>query len=79
MRMPKLLVRVDRDACIGCGLAPAVCSKVFELIDGKNAVTEPYRVNGSLSEGEVPVDLKDCVKEAADKCPVNAITFEEVD
>jgi ferredoxin len=44
--MGKLRVVVDREACIGCGVAPATCPDVFVLGDdnGKNRVREEYSV-----------------------------------
>lgn len=42
----KIKVTIDREACIGCDVAPALCSEVFELIsNGKDAVVAKYRVN----------------------------------
>lgn len=55
------------DSCIGCGTCAAVCPDVFDL----NAE--------GLAEnilGDVPADLEDSVKEAADACPVAAIVNE---
>jgi ferredoxin len=79
--MGKLRVVVDREACIGCGVAPATCPDVFVLGDdnGKNRVREEYSVetNEKISIGEVPEDLKDCVQSAIDSCPVQAIRFEK--
>ncbi len=75
--MTKIKVIIDRETCIGCGAAPALCSEVFELIDdGKNAIVEKYRVNDNPAEGVVPAELEECVKRAAEGCPVNAIRYE---
>lgn len=53
--------------CIGCGACTAVCPEVFDLnADG-------------LAEnilGDVPAELADAAKEAADSCPVGAIVEE---
>lgn len=55
------------ESCIGCGACNAVCPEVFDL-------------NGDgLAEniiGEVPAELEDSAKEAAEACPVNAIVNE---
>ena len=53
------MVKVDEDACIGCGTCEAICSEVFKMKDGKAKV---------ISKKNTP-----CVKEAIDACPVDAI------
>ncbi|MDE6952661.1 MAG: ferredoxin [Erysipelotrichales bacterium] len=55
------------DACIGCGACTGVCPEVFDLnADGlaENII------------GEVPEELQDAAKEAAESCPVEAIVNE---
>ncbi len=80
--MVKYKVVVDRSTCLGCGVAPTVCGKVFALgtDNGKNRVVQKYEIetNENVSIGEVPEDLYECVKSAAESCPVNAIKIEEV-
>lgn len=79
--MARYRIIVDRDMCIGCGIAPSTCSEVFELGEdnGKNRVIEKYAEKTSVnsSVGTVPEELLRCVKQAADSCPVQAITVEE--
>lgn len=59
--MPKPVV--NEDLCIGCGTCESLCPKVFKIENGKSHVV-----------GE---DTSDCdVQEAADSCPVNAISIE---
>ena len=58
---------VDQDVCIGCGLCPQICPEVFKMIEDINkavAYTDP-----------VPDAAKDTCQEAADSCPVAAITI----
>ncbi len=56
-----IMVSVDKELCIGCGSCVAICPEVFELgDDGKAQVKE-----GGEAE---------CAKEAAEACPVEAIT-----
>ncbi len=55
------MVSVDKEKCIGCGSCATVCAEVFEMKDGKAVVKDG--ADGS----------KDCVKEAIDTCPVDAI------
>ncbi len=69
-----LRVTVDRKACLACGAAPNICPEVF-VLDGKNRVVDKYSVSltDTLSVGEVPDELSECVKKAAEACPVSAI------
>ncbi len=58
---------VDKDTCIGCGLCPSICPEVFEMDDdGKAQAISP----------DVPEEHEESVKEAAENCPVNAISVE---
>lgn len=57
--------KVNEDLCIGCGTCESLCPGVFQMQDGKSHV---------ISEecGE------ECnCQEAADSCPVSAITIED--
>ena len=58
---------VDQDTCIGCELCPTICPEVFEMRGDK-----AYAI-----VSEVPEDTEDSAREAADSCPVDAITVEE--
>lgn len=75
-------VKVDRSACIACGAAPTLCPEVFTLgqDNGKNRVAEKYsiEISETTSIGLVPEELYECVKQAADVCPVSAIRVEVV-
>jgi ferredoxin len=55
-------VKVNKEKCIGCGACVAICPEVFELKAGK-AIAKKQSSN------------KECAKQAADSCPVNAITI----
>lgn len=57
---------VDRDTCIGCGVCPSVCPAVFELDDEglSSVIADP-----------VPADAEDEAKDAAESCPVDAISI----
>jgi len=57
-------IKIDADACIGCGLCVQVCADVYEM-EGDKAV---------VKMGNVPEDKADDAKNAADQCPVNAIS-----
>ncbi|MCD6487909.1 MAG: ferredoxin [Desulfurococcales archaeon] len=81
--MVKYKVIVDRSACISCGTAPTVCPQVFVLGEdnGKNRVTDDYVIKNteSTSIGIVPENMYECVKRAADSCPVLAIKIEPIE
>lgn len=56
------MVSVDKETCIGCGACAAVCSKVFDMKDGKAEV-----IKGQEKSKDK------CIKDASESCPVNAI------
>ena len=58
---------VNEYICIGCGLCAEICPEVFEMNDDMIAI---------VIVDEVPAELEESAKEAADSCPVEAITFE---
>lgn len=69
-------VHINRDECIGCAVCEALCPDVFKLIeDGKSSIIEKYQ-KGSPGEGEVADDVKACVENARDSCPVSVISTE---
>ena len=57
----------DENACTGCGLCHRVCPAVFELVDDV----------AKVKADPVPADRQDSCREAADSCPVEAISVEE--
>jgi ferredoxin len=59
-------VTVDEETCIACGLCAETCPEVFELKDDK-AIAKME---------EVPEDLVESCREAAEECPVEAIQVE---
>ncbi len=60
-------VKVDPDMCTGCGLCPDICPAVFEM-DGDVA---------KAKVDSVPSDEEESCREAAEGCPVEAISIEE--
>lgn len=60
-------VRVDEEVCVGDGTCVEICPEIFEMHDDL-AVTKM---------DEVPEELEDSCKEAAESCPVEAIFIEE--
>ena len=60
-------VRIENDACIGCGLCVSLCSGAFKI--GESGRSELKTDNFDNLESEI----KNCV----DACPVNAIKVQE--
>jgi ferredoxin len=60
-------VKVDAETCVGCGECVDICSEVFEM-DDDVAVTKIE---------DVPAELQDSCREAAEECPVEAIIVED--
>ncbi len=56
---------VDQDICIGCGQCVMICPQVFKLNDGKSTVIQK----------PVASENQTSAREAADSCPVAAISF----
>jgi len=54
-----MAVKVDKEACIGCGACESICPEAFKMVDGK----AKFVGNGK----------EKCLKDASDSCPVQAI------
>ncbi len=62
-----MMAIVDPEICIGCTLCTQICPEVFKMEDDKAvAYTNP-----------VPPAVTDTCRDAADQCPVTAITLKE--
>ena len=60
-------VKVNEDACIGCGACAAICDSVFEINDeGLSSV-----IVDTVEDNDI-----DAVKEAIESCPTGAIEEE---
>lgn len=55
-----MVVKIDKDKCIGCGLCENLCPDGFEMGDDGKA---------QVKDGNA-----DCVDEAISSCPVEAIS-----
>jgi len=60
-------VRVDKETCVGDETCVEICPEIFEMEEDV-AVAKME---------EVPEELEEKCKEAADSCPVEAIIIEE--
>jgi len=71
-------VRIDRELCTLCAVCWATCPEVFEEDpnEGYSQIVAQYRVGDEVDQGEVPDTLSDCVTEAVDSCPAEAIKIE---
>jgi ferredoxin len=72
-------VTIDQEACIDCGVCYADCPDVFEEDDANSTsrIVEAYRVTDDPAVGQVPDELAECARSAADGCPVEAIRVDE--
>lgn len=60
-------VKVNQDACIGCGACAAICEDVFKIND--EGLSE-------VIKEEVKEDEEQSVRDAVDSCPTAAIEAE---
>ncbi|NJB69394.1 ferredoxin [Desulfobaculum xiamenense] len=58
-----MAIRIDEEACMGCESCVELCPDVFEMdADGEKAVVKN------------PNSTDECVQEAIDSCPAEAIS-----
>ena len=71
-------VKVNKDACIGCGACAAICDEVFEINDEGLSEVKVEEENKEKEEFvSVKEELQDEVRDAADSCPTGAIEVNE--
>ena len=58
-------VKIDADACIGCGLCVNICPEVYQMEDDKAVV-----IGSSVPQGS-----EETCKRAVEDCPVTAISI----
>lgn len=80
--MAKYRVTINRELCIGCGVAAVTCPEVYEMgsDNGKAKIVDKYNVetNDNISIGIIPEELCECAKSGAEVCPVAAIKIEKI-
>ncbi len=61
-----MIAKVDEETCTGCGVCAETCPEVFELVDElAKVIADP-----------VPEDAEGSCREAAEECPVEAISIQ---
>jgi ferredoxin len=75
--MSKFRVEIDKNACQGFGACVELCPQFFQLsdADGKSSMEggkEVMKENEVVAE-TLELDELECVREAAEACPFNAI------
>ena len=60
----KMIIKIDKEKCIGCGLCEGICGGLFQIGDDGKA----YVKNSHF--------IIYCVQKAVDECPSDAITIE---
>ncbi len=71
-------VTIDREECTSCRVCWEECPEFFEQNDEDewSQVVEEYRLGDDIGAGEAPEDLGNCVRQAAEGCPVEIIHVE---
>jgi ferredoxin len=62
-----MVVKIDEEKCVGCELCCDTCPEIFRMGDNVAEVII----------SDVPEEQEDCVREAAESCPSEAIIVEE--
>lgn len=65
-----MIVTVDKDLCLGCGICEGIAPDIFSLADTSYA---------EVLLTPVPEELQAAAKEAAEECPEHAIVVDESD
>lgn len=58
-------LKVNKDACIGCGACAAMCDEVFEIGDDGYAVAKDIEIEDEIKEDAIS---------AMESCPTGAIS-----
>ena len=81
--MAKFRVKLDKNACQGFGACVELCPQFFQLsdVDGKSSVEGAKKVTkeDKVVVEELELDNLECINEAAEACPFNAIHIVKVE
>ena len=81
--MAKFRVKLDKNACQGFGACVELCPQFFQLsdVDGKSSVEGAKKVTkeDKVVVEELELDNLECINEAAEACPFNAIHIVNVE
>lgn len=69
-------ITLDIEKCIGCGSCQVACPDVFDIGDDVKAHLRGGQNKGEQTE-ELEIDNVECVSEAVEICPVQAIKAEK--
>lgn len=65
-------VKVNEEACIGCGACEAICPEVFELNDEGISTCKKDKLKENIED-----EVKEKIQDAIDTCPTGAIVEEK--
>ncbi|OIP76113.1 ferredoxin [bacterium (Candidatus Gribaldobacteria) CG_4_9_14_3_um_filter_36_15] len=63
----------EKSKCIGCGSCVALCPKFFEIDEEGIAHLKGSQLDSKTKEEILEIPKPECVKEAAEVCPVECI------
>lgn len=66
-------VVLDRTKCIGCGTCAALCPKYFEMAADNLSKLKSGVTGTQKNLEELTISEIECIKDAADSCPGQAI------
>ncbi|MCK4352272.1 ferredoxin [candidate division WOR-3 bacterium] len=67
-------VKIDEEKCTGCGICESLCPDIFEMVRHDLH----HGVEDDIAKVKTPEpDDIECVKEAVESCPGEAIILEE--
>lgn len=69
-------VYINKDLCIGCGIATSRCPTHARVL-ARILANDRVKRSRNAVEATIPEELYDRVKRAANGCPVNAIIVEK--
>jgi len=75
--LTRFLVEIDRKTCQSFGACVELCANFFKLseTDGKSTLKDSKKVSeeGKIVKEVLELEVLECVREAAEACPFNAI------